>query len=349
MAKFHPPQIIPSPIPEDRFAQNGDMPSSSAFRRAAWAYNHASLSQRKMVFSGSHYTQSTPAPSSTVETNYYFCFRTGHNVESVSAIIGMAPASAVSGTNQAACIFKVYDGSSTLTADPIYYPHVSAGTYTPSDVMWGEVSIDVDPDTVYVGQIEQDYYSRIHSVCVYEKARQVAVSTDDGVANPLLWETSRPIYDAGVQDLAQTGTKLWQGNATQLVSWSRHSVASPRTVTSTTYTNIVDGSSTAWGAASPGFQFDTQYHNTTNGDVPVELGVRATRTGGSGTLSVKIINSAGDVIEKTGIDQTASYTPCDTSTHTITAAPGEKYDIMARISFGSTWEIQAVGLWEYEA
>jgi hypothetical protein len=62
------PPIRPNSIPEDRYAQNGDVPSQAALRRAAWAYNHASAHQRKALFLGAYDTQGTLSPATATET-----------------------------------------------------------------------------------------------------------------------------------------------------------------------------------------------------------------------------------------------------------------------------------------
>jgi hypothetical protein len=351
MSKFIPPQTIPSPIPEDRFAQNDDLPSSTALRRAAWAFNHASQQQRKVVFFAANTALSTTAPADASEYHHVFCFRTGENVEALTAIIGMAPASQTDGSNKASCLLHVNDGSGINSA-PAYYPFVQSGTYTPSEVAWTEVEITAAdgllPDTLYRGGIRQDSYSRVHSVTVFERAANVGDSSVVGVANPLLYEANKPLYDAGIQDLCETGTKLWRHNGAQLISWSRRDPASAPVITSTSYVNIIDQSFTAWDAAAPGFQISTEYHDSANGDVPVEFGVYGFRLDGGGlsTLSIKLVQDGATVLERTGIS--AANAPFDNGAYEILAHAPTKTDILAKVSGGS-WSIDAIGLWEYEA
>lgn len=352
MTKIVVPPIIPGAIPEDRFAQNGDIPAPAALRRAAWAYNHVSNNQRKLLHASANFTQSTPAPADASENSIIFCFRTGSNVESVAMVVGMAPASQANGTSPAGCLLRINDGSTTTNGPTLYYPKVASGIYPPSDIAWSWSEITVADglvaDTEYRGSLQQDNYCRVHSLMVYETALTVGVSSAVGVADPLYWEANKPIYDAGVQDLAQTGTELWRHNACQLLSWSRKDAASAPTVSGTTWANIMQTGTSAYSATAPGFVLNTQYHDTAKGDVPLVLGVYATRTVGStGTLEIRLEQAAGTLLTKTGIGTT--MTPFNSSTHTVAAAASTKTDIHARCSNGDTWRIDAIGLWEYEA
>jgi len=184
---------------------------------------------------------------------------------------------------------------------------------------------------------------------VYEKASAVTDSSVTGVCDPSYWETHKPIYDAGAQDLAETGTKLWQHNACQLMSWSREDAANVVVINGTTERNLLDTTLTGgvWSATSPGFTLNTEYHDTLSGDVPVELGIYAGRTAGTGDLEVYIKRNGSTIVSTT---ISSSTTPFNSSTHTITARASDKVDIILASSDGSTtWNVHALALWEYES
>jgi hypothetical protein len=351
MSKINVPVTLPSPLPEDRFAQNGDLPSTSALRRTAWAYNHAATHQRKLIYSMSHATQSTPAMVTTSDTTPYFVFRTGEAVESIQIIVGMAPASATH-ANPARCQVSLYDGTSTISTGDMVYNKVAAGTYPPSDVEWNVAQITaadgLQADTVYAGYLTQWYWARVHSLSIYERAKPIADTSTVGIADPLAWESYRPIYDEHVEDLCTTGTTLWKHNGSQLLSWGRKDGTSAPSITSTSWVNLLSTGITAWSSSSPGYMLSTLYHDSRKSDVPVELGVRAVRTAGSGTLDVKLEQTGGAILTQTGITDPGGYSPANTSAHTILAHAPTKTDIMVRVSSG-TWRIDAVGLWEYLA
>lgn len=351
MTKVIVPPIIPGPIPEDRFAQNGDMPSPAALRRVAWAYNHANINQRKILFAQSYDTQGTYAPLSSSEETIYFAFRTGENVDEVGVWLGIAPATTTNSTFQAYCQLRIYDGTNTLSTSSLTYPKVQAGAYQPSEVSWLWTSLTVErdtllPNTLYTGLIKQQHYSRIHSICVYEKANPVGVSSVTGVADPLYWETNKPIYDAGAQDLAETGTKLWQHNGCQLLSIGRESVSGAFSVSGATASNIYS-SATAWSATERGFILNTQYHNTQKADIPVEFAARVRLISGTGNLVLSLEQNGSQLLTTTITGTSTS--PHDVSTHTIPAQASTKTDVFAAITGTAVYEIDCIGLWEYEA
>lgn len=347
MTKIIVPPIVPTPLPKDRFAQNGDIPSQTALRRAAWCYNHVAIAQRKMVFAIAHDTQSTPAPGTTSESPHHFIFRTGENLSHIEFVVGLAPASATDGTN-AANVNLVLDDGTLYSSDVLYYPKVASGTYTPSDVAWVRRSITtgagISSNSVYHGYLTQSSYARVSSLMVFEYASPVGVSSVTGVCDPLAWESTKPIYDVHVQDLAETGTKLWQHNGAHLLSWSRHNTTGI-VKTNTSYQNLLSTATTVT-TSTPGFHLNTQYHDTQKGDVPVEIGVIATRTAGTGTASVKLVDAAGTVLEETAVTTGTIFT----AAKTITAKAATKTDIHVKANTGgATWRFDAIGLWEYEA
>ena len=349
MSKVIIPALIAGALPADRFAQNDDVPSQTSLRRVSWAYNHAATRQKKVLFMQSYATQSTPAPTGTSVANITFVCRTGESCSGIGFFVGLAPASATVGSSKASVALTLLDADTTFhTSADKYYPRVSSGTYAPSEVAWVWGQIDsVSPNSLYKGFLTQKNYCRVHSIVVYELSSVSSDTSTTGISDPLRWEATKPIYDDGIQDLAETGTKLWQHNGAQLLSWSRHTVATAPVVNSTTYANIL-GSGSTYSASQPGFHINTQYHNTQNGTVPVEFGAMIRRTSGTGDLDIKLEQSGGTLFSTTLSG--SSGTPFSLATGTIEAASAAKTDILARCSDGSTiYEIDAIGLWEYEA
>ena len=305
MTKIISPPLGMAPVPSSRFAHNGDIPSPTALRRVAHLYNQVSSNRRKMIFLKSYDSQSTPSPSTTTVRNIRFMFRTGENVHSIAVMAGLAPSTTVSGTNKASIQMSLFEApSTTLTAAKLYYPKIDAtGLYTPGQVawVWGELVTGLQPNTNYYGYVDQQHYCRVHSIMIYETAGDVLDSSVDGVCDPLNWEQGKPIYDDAVQDIAETGTLLWQHNAAHLLSWTHNTGATIPSVTSATYVNLLEMATSAVTAASPGFRINTQYHDSQKGDVPVELAIYCSRTGGSGTLSIKLVDAAGTVVEETAV------------------------------------------------
>lgn len=348
-----PPQL-PAALDEGRFAQNGDLPTQSVLRRVARGQNYVASNARKLLHLGAFDTQSTPAmPSAGATGTVCHCFRTGENVHSVAMLVGLAPASSTSGTSQAYVQGTLTHSGGSIAGPELHYHTVQAGTYAPGEVawVWGEITTDdgLAANTQYRMDFAQHIYARIHSVMVYETAKSSLRASVDGVSDPLYHEATKPIYSQGIEDIATTSTLLHKHNGAQLLSFSRQIASTAPTPNSTTWENVNDSSVSAFASTAPGYHLATQYHDTLMRDIPVELGVYATRTAGSGTLEVKLEQSGGALLTRTGIS--AASSPFDSSTHTIAAetAP-EKTDVMVRCSDNSTtWRIDAIGLWEYAA
>lgn len=309
-------------------------------------YNSVATASKKLISVRANKRGAAPADAD--EVNHYFLFRTGENVESVSAMLGLTKASATSGTDAAYCEMQLFDGTTTLTSGKVYQAAVSGASH---DMVWGKVAIRTGllANTEYRGHIRQYHYSRLDSATIYETASDVADSSVDGVVDPSYWETHKPIYDAGAQELAQTGTLLWRHNAAHLLSWTRIDAASAPVFAGTTQKNLLDTSLTGgvWSATSPGFVINTQYHDSFNGDVPVVLGVYATRTGGAAGLNIYVKRNGSTILTTT---VGTAMAPFDSSAHTITARASDKIDIIcASVDGLTTWRVDAVGLWEYEA
>jgi hypothetical protein len=349
----HVPPRFPAPLEEDRFAQNGDLPSVSGFRRVASTYNNVSAYQRKLIMCKAYDTQSTPAGIVGTVSSIFFIFRTGANVQSIGAMVGLAPADTAGATSTYARvrIATVSGAGSAMSTGELHHPVVNtAGTYAPSEVSWrwGEIiHEDLAPDTEYFGWLELTGYCRAHSIMVYEKAAPVIVSQDDGVTKMLVWEGGHPIYDDNVEDLVEAGTELWRHNSAQLINWTRKGGATNRDITSASWTNVISGSTAGVSATSAGLVIQTLYHDTQVGDVPVQLGVYAQRTAGAAALDVKLDqDGVGTLLQEDGITTSASVV---VSSHTIPASAGTKTDILCRTTAGTTWRIYAIALWEYEA
>lgn len=342
---------LPSVIVESRFAQNSDIPSQSALRRVARAYNHVSINQRRQIismFSSSGSNAGAYQPATASERNIFFCFRTGENVSSIAMYVGIAPVSGGAITSSPPKIsMRLDNGISTIDSGDIHHPLQGflLGSWSPSEIKWGWAEIkNIASNTLLLGSILQSNFSRITSLLIYEKASQIADSSEDGVSDESAWETGKPIYDADVQDLAETGTLLWRHNAAMLVAWSRTDNVGI-IVTSTSYVNLHDSTISIWGATELGYIINTLYHDSHSGDIPLEFGIYATRTAGAGTLSVKFLDSGGTWVEFTGISTTGSMY---TAIATAIAQSSTKTDIHVKVSSG-TWRIDAMSLWEYEA
>lgn len=353
MSKIIPPKVFPAGIPADRFAQNGDLPNFSGLRRVANAYNVVAGRRKRIIHSAALDFNAVATMATGDQPALSFNFRTSENITSVAMIVGVAPGTSDAGAgNPGSVQLHITDGlgGGPFTSAHVYNGNVNSGAPVPQDIVWGFAEITtavLSPNTEYHGWINQWFFARVVAACVYEIGPDVAVSTVDGVADSLPWQVNSPILDINVQDLAETGTKLWRHNAAMMISFSQIDEASGPQVTGTTAVNVLDVGVTAWATTSPGYVLENLLHKTEKAEIPVTVGVTAVRISGSGTLTVTIIRNGGTVLTATGIATGTSLK--NTSTHTITARTGDKVDVMiAAGTAGAVWRVEAVNLWEYE-
>lgn len=354
MTKVIVPPIFPSPIDEDRFAQNGDLPNGGSLRRVGMAYNSIATRQRKMIYLASPDVSVLLAPGGGDEAANRFVFRTGENVAAIRVVAGVAPSTLDHGAGNHGAIGLSINNSGVgqLDAPLMSNSIIDTAAPTPDQIVWlvSEITTadGLTSNSEWEGWLNHWFRGRLIGACVYEIADNVGITTNTGVTDPLQWEANKPIYDSNVQDLAETGTKLWQHNASHLISWAQKSEAAGDRVrvTGTTPVNVLDTSVTAWATTSPGFVLNTQFHDSQKSDVKLTLGVVATQVSGTGNLEVRVVRNGSTVITETN----AAATPFGATTHTITARSNDKVDIhISADTAGEVWEVKAIGLWEYES
>lgn len=349
MGKWKTAFTKPTLVQGQRVANNSGIAPATGLRRVAQMYNSVSTNHRKLVCVRAN--RALPTPADADESNHYFIFQTGENVQRVVAHMGLQQASSTNGTNRAYCELVLYDGTNTITSSAAILPTVASSNLR---ITWHKVDIDIDDtvlaaNTIYRGYIRQYHYCRVRALTVYEEASKTADSSVTGVCDPSYWETNKPIFDAGAQDLAQTGQKLWQHNGAHLFSYSRQDAANAITLTDATEKNLLDTSVTGgtWSATSPGFVLNTQYHDTHSKDVPIRFAFLGGRTAGTGEVTIRLKRNGSTIATLTSSGTVMS--PVQYTDTTITARASDKVDITVQGAASTTWRIDAVCIWEYEA
>lgn len=353
--KYNAPRF-PSPLPQKRFARNVALPSTTALRRAAMAINYAAAEQHRHVFAKAYDTVSVPAGSATTANQHVFIFQTGVNTASLNIMLGIAPAD-TSGVSQPSIALTLVNSSGTVVTK--YARHWSlntSGTYTPAEIAWKKVEITtadgIEDDTVYRLQVATQYYARCCSMSGWLMGNRVSDDTNTGVVDARAFEADREIYDSDIQALIEAATAVYKKNGAHLIAWSQDEIGNRTEVSSSTWTNLVSVSTTAYSATTAGFYIPTQYHNTkSRTSVPVRLGVFGERISGTGNFSIRLVDSSGEIFAETGVTSTEiNALPAHIVDGTIPAQASEKIDIQIRSDDNSSvYRVYAVSLWEYEA
>lgn len=354
--KISSPLWQPAPIREDRFALNGRMPAPTALNRAARSFNYVAGHGIRQLFGWAQAPGApTDTPSSASESATTKCvLRTGENVSKLRVHVGLAPCG-TSSTAPGNVRVRLFNSSDTALATKFVYYGVTSATsnYDADQIHWGFVDFavadGVADNTQFIIGFTSNNYIRIHSIVVHEHHSTVLATNKESVANPQHWQSLKDIHYRGVQDLLESGTVLWQHNATNHIAWGIRT-ATPLSVAGgsgwTTAKNILDSTSTAWGANNPGYRVNCTYHDSHSGDVPFEAILYANRTAGTGTLTIDFVINGATFKSWSGI---GGADPLYSTTFTH-AAIDEKVDILASVSNGTTtFELYSLSLTEYEA
>lgn len=360
MTAHLPSLTAPLPVAHEANSNNGQLPSAILAKRIADGVNHLATYQKKVLMCRSQHWGAVGLGGAPVVTPWPNYFRTGENTSGVRFYLGILDAYAA-GTPTDPYVtveIKTAAGAVASTKDVHYNGRNTPAAYYNNTSCMAFKTIDLTGLSA-----NTEYY---WTISVVDKARLVyltaleipalphADDTKDGVIDAGKMVGGHPLHDATIADV-QAALKLhWRHSGQHLLVWNPD-YDTTFTTTQTTYTNLVDptsittgaGGSTAVSAASPGYVLPLLYHGTTSRSnaIPVKLAVKATRTAGAGTLSVRVTDGTND-IENTSIT-TGGTGDWYTTTGTLPGATS-KFDVWAAVTSG-TFQIDAVSLFEYEA
>jgi hypothetical protein len=280
-----------------------------------------------------------------------FYFRTGENTIGIRFMVGVCDTGFASAANPRLeiAVNLASDGSAVSSGTVSFNGRGSLGStfqianrMSLTKIVLGSLS----PNTAYYVNLSAIDGARPVYLTVFEVSELHADDSVTGVVDPSKFIEGGPIYDEHVQDLLDAGDKHWRHSGCHYLTWNP-SNWNDLSVTATTYTNVLDGSSTTVTAATPGFTLASQYHgasHTPSAGHGVVIAVKAERTVGSGTLDVKF-DDGTNTIALTGIT-TAGVGEWYTGTGSMPSQIA-KWDILAKVSAG-TFKLKAVCLYAYE-
>ena len=247
---------------------------------------------------------------------------------------------------------RLTNAAGTLIGDATRY-YGSSGTYNDTPNHFGDSTLgllDTDGELVDLpageacfGTFADFANARLVAACVWEIAHDP--NTDEGYPDVNAGSGS-PIYDKDRFDVARMANAQWSRGAQPLWCYSSDTDATARTRAVAGYINLIDNSSTAVSAATPGVQLDLRYRTTLSRSalgVPVRFVVYAANTAGTG--EVRILNSAGATLLTSAISGTTAtwYT-----TNGYLPAADAKYDAHFGGNATGTLTVYAFGIYEYD-
>jgi hypothetical protein len=277
--------------------------------------------------------------TSGTNTYWYAYFHTGHNHDELIFHMGVAPAFATGSPSitDPTCYWEIYNTSDTLieTTDKIHYNFQSGrNDVYPDDINWSTVGASsLADDTTYYALLKCTDYCRPYACCIHETGNNPIDTGTTGCMSPS-FQAGAPVYDVEMEALLNGSEELYRSNGRHILSLSRDTYGATDGWLvdwgAAAYTNILDGSSTTPGAATPGVKIDMEYHHTlSRTTIPVKMAIRAKRSSGSGTVtnnSVRLYNGSDIAVEVNGVDDSEKW-------HVGTGNINNTYD---------KWDLQAI-------
>jgi hypothetical protein len=354
MSRLHLPTPHTPGQLDPELAPNGATPRSGYLRRAADAMNTIATYGKKLLVARSQNIQSLAGGGATTVSPWPFYFHAGENTVGLRFHLSIVDTDYGSATDPIVTLtVKLAADGSTVVSEVVHQNARRAPAsiaQIPNRLTKHSADlVGLDPDTDYYVEIACDDGARLMGMTCYELADHHADDTVAGVVDPTKFLADGPIYDEHVEDLLGAGRDHWKHSGCHYLSWAPD-YATTESISATSYTNVLDGSSTSVSGATPGMVIASQYHGsiTTPAAGPaVKIAVKATRTAGAGSLSVQL-NDGTHTIALTGIT-TGGVGGWYVGTGNIPSQVA-KWDLQAKVSAGgTTFDLEAVCVFAYEA
>ncbi len=244
------PFAYPRRMDHLRYCPNGSIPQFLFAHRAAGGLNHI-MAHRRKSFGGWGAATSGAMVVGAVGTQTIWRkrVRTGSGAVAIAFLVGFAPAAfGNSGTGQRIEIDVVGSGTTTLTMRP---GDLSRTSTAPGLLVWRRGEVEVDADASYEIAVRKINGARPLSFLAYEKGDEVVDESVDYFC-ALRPGAGEPITDALRQRMVEGYSNLWKRNGSHLLHWDGTRDGTSPTNSTTTFTNVIDGSTTV-SSSTPGF------------------------------------------------------------------------------------------------
>lgn len=352
MSTVYIPTTIPRALVTNRFVRNGKIPQAEFQNGLATQANQLARWQTKCVFSHSCPIAAIPASvPATTRNRWRFAWRSGPYTRYLYCKMAVAPAINGASPSEPDVTFTVLNGGgSTVGTVTLQYPSLpitgSPGdtpryfTYVTLPLKSSGAIVGLDPDTEYFGVFSDINGGRLISAMVYEE------SLPSDTANGYVTQVSSgsPVFDADRSGVATLLRNMWKQGGAHLFNWSVDDQSSPRTIATTTDTNIIDTSITAVSASSPGIVLDFDSKTRISG-TGVSCVLKAYAARGSADGSVYLKAADGSTLATVTVTSTAAW--YSSGVVEIPSSATGKCDVMFD-SGGGTLSLYAVSLYQYQ-
>ena len=349
------PKIYPAVIQPQRWCRNGLVPDSQFLRQMVRAQNHIMAYRRKVFCRWGDVNNPTAGAAGTVN-RYRFRCHVGYGTTHIGFVFGMGRAG-TSGTNPNVIISATVAGGATTTKTFYQGLESSSSSDGPNSITWIRTKIAVTANTTYEMLVSSVDYARILSMTAHEIAETEVDSAVD-YFHELAPGAGQPIHDSIRERMLVGLTALYKRNGPHLYSFLGNGDGTNPSFTGTTWTNIIDGTTTSTAEAAGIYTSDvansgpSHAYRLSDAGAPAFSAVLAvygqvtTATNGG---EVRFYDDAeGTIATITGITTTLQW---HTATVSISALDTiGKLVVQARHSTaGHTLRVDAVSLYAYES
>jgi len=347
MTTYFPDTTVPGIINYSLSVRNGLAPRATYVERCAQATNHIAAYRKKHFYSQARALSAIPAGISSARTFGQAYVWTGYNTQMLYFDVGMVRTTVSAQSRVKITITRL---SNSSTQSLYFYWSAFATGHSgdiPDKMQWLRKSVAVNANEAYSAQIDEENYARCVAVCGSESGGVPVNTGNTGIVDESFAAVGRHILDADQEDIMEAQTNLWKRNGAVLAWYSEDTTL--LSAANTSYGNIHDTSITSVAATSPGFTIDLRYHACkSESTVPVRIACLAQRVAGAGTVGdnrVRFVNSNGDAVGITGIDNTRQWWTAD---GTLPIGSGaDKYDFQVQTASGDTVAIAAAQVFCY--
>jgi hypothetical protein len=347
-------QAVP-PIEVDRWFRNNQQPNATAQNLMNQSANAAALYRSKEVFSGCdtiHGFQDLNSGGAGDRGRWKFAFHSGPFSHALYCVVVMrAPTAGATGNTYARLDIATNAAGTPVVATQSFVYGNEPTNGTGSINAWPMYKViknfidGITPDTDYYGSFVDVDNGRILAASIFDL--QSFTEHNDGYLSQSI-STQSPILTADRQNVVDVANALWRRGAAHVLNWSVRDATAPISVNYTTDTNLIDNTSTAISAATPGYTLDMRNKDrlTQSSGVPVVMKAFI-KAGAAQTISVKLKDSGGATIATCSTTSTtAGWVSSGAFNLPATVA---KYDLMASVNVTPpTGEVHAVSIYEYE-
>jgi hypothetical protein len=191
---------------------------------------------------------------------------------------------------------------------------------------------------------------RVYAVIIYERPL-TALYTDSSavVVDPAVFKAGAPILDRDIAALTDGLWKLYRRQGTHHFAWTNLASGGAASRLGTTFANILDGTTTGYGANAAGFwTIPHRRGRLATAGLEAVFWCRSRISGGAGTGRVRLVNSAGTLVTITGITGATITTYTGTCTLDTTLSSDLVVVEQSGSDAGTTVETYACGLYEYK-